>query len=132
MIAEYGLRDALIGNSGVVAVVVDRVYPMDTVPQAPTTPYITYQRISSVSELTLDHDEDPGRVRIQLNCVATTATGARALATIVKAVFFGGFAATGIQLAKIDGDGALPKDPESKLFGVHVDVVMTLSAAEAA
>lgn len=133
MIAEYAIKELLLDVPAISALVGFRIFPQDEQGQAPATPYITFQRFDRPSRLTLDADEEPGGPRIQLNCVAASRQQARALATTVREVFRGGRSiAGGINLIRIDGGGDLPNDPDTRLRGVRVDLVVTMTAAEAA
>ena len=134
MIPEVALRDALLADPAVAELVGRRFYPHDDLPQAPTLPAMTYQRVGRPpSSLTMDRQEGPGGPRVQLNCVASTYGGAWALAREVMRVLGGGLSVEGgLQLARLEGSGDLPRDAETRLFGVRLDVLVTMGAAEAA
>lgn len=90
---EAAIRTHLIGDAGLAALVAARVYPVQ-LPQRPTLPALTYQRISTVptqtrGEAAANHE----RTRFQIDCWAAdydsmlavrTALGA-ALGTLAQA-----------------------------------------------
>lgn len=86
---EEVLRSKLLAASAVAALVGSRVYPV-VLPQAPTWPSITYQRVSTTDSHR--HEETartPVEAWIQFDCWADTARGARQLALVVKAAING-------------------------------------------
>lgn len=77
-------RKVLLADAAVVALVATRVYPK-TLPQAPTFPAITFQRISRVPMA--DKLDAPGtlaRPRVQVDVWGKTDTEVDALATAVR------------------------------------------------
>ena len=75
------LRAGLIGDSGVGALVSTRIYP-DDLPQKPTYPAITYQRISNSGQ---NGSSNRRESRWQLNCWGETYDDVTDLAAAVKA-----------------------------------------------
>lgn len=134
MIAEYAIRDAILADGPIAALIGTRFYPHEAVPQntadpAPTV--LSYQRFDRDSPVTLDRNELPSGPRLQFNCLAATAKAARALAQELRRFFRGGYSGTGLQLVQLAGGGVLTRDPDSKLFGYRVDVLVVIDVAEA-
>lgn len=75
------LRGALINNGGVSALVSTRVYPV-FLPQTPTYPAMSFQRISNTGQ---SGTSDLKQSRWQLDCWASSYTAGQALAAAVKA-----------------------------------------------
>lgn len=69
--------------AGQVALVSSRIYPL-ILPQNPTYPAVTYQRIDSPHEGAMGADHDVARTRIQVDSWAETYAGAKAVATQVR------------------------------------------------
>lgn len=75
------LQAALAANSGVTALVSTRIYPIK-LPQPPTYPAITYQRISNTAQ---NGSTALRETRYQIDCWADTYTPTQTLAAAVKA-----------------------------------------------
>lgn len=110
------IYEHLTTNAGVVALVVARVYPM-RMPQQPTLPCITYQRIDSVPEYSHD-GRGLATSRFQLSCWAETYVGVIALAAAVLAAM-DGFP----NVAFVEGHNEL-YEPETQVYHVPVDVMI--------
>lgn len=80
---ETGIYAQLMATLAVTDLVVDRVYPI-MMPQQPTLPAITYQRISTTDRYAQDGSQDLPTVRVQINCVAATLAAAGALSAAVR------------------------------------------------
>lgn len=81
---EDDLKTHLAADSGITAVVADRVYPMK-LPNAVTLPAVTYQEISDEPQTALDGtDGKLIRFRMQINCWAASYTAAKTLAELVR------------------------------------------------
>lgn len=132
MTAESAVQEALLFDPIIASLVSVRVYPQEQQPQAGTFPAITYQRISTTTRIDLDREEEPTRVRLQLNCIAATYKAAMELAMEIRRLFRGGYATTGVQLVRVDSQSDLPRDPETRQLGVRIDLFVTMGAAEAA
>lgn len=133
MIAEEAVRAQLLQDPGINLLVQGRVYPHDEQPQAGSWPRVTYQRISTVAQPLLDGtDEELNRVRLQLNCLGETRAQVRALVWQLRRLFRNGRAWAGVLLAKVDGHGDLPREPDTRTHGARIDLLVTLEAAEAA
>lgn len=74
----------LNGNTDALA----RIYPQ-VAPDAPTTPYIVYQRVSANSENVLSGSTGLINTRVQIDCYATTYVEVQALAAQVDALMSG-------------------------------------------
>ncbi|MGH7175745.1 MAG: DUF3168 domain-containing protein [Tepidisphaeraceae bacterium] len=77
---ETGFQPWAIAQAGITAIIGDRLYPAGEVPQNPTFPYATFQRIS-----TREFDDISGagltqRVRFQIDCYARSHLGSLQLA----------------------------------------------------
>jgi len=71
-------------HAGLSALIVGRCYPVK-LPQTPTLPAVTYQRISSVSTYSQDGDSNLYRARWQFSCWSTGYVEAFEVAQQVKA-----------------------------------------------
>lgn len=83
MSAETTLYGVLAADAGVTALAGTRIYPL-LLPQEPTLPAITYQRISTTAVHTRSGN-GLAFVRLQLDCFAATYAGAKSLAAAVVA-----------------------------------------------
>lgn len=88
MSLESELRARLIADGGVAALISARVYPL-ILPQAPTYPALTYQRISGPRLHHLTGSSGRGVARIQTDSWAETYAAAQALAAAVRAALDG-------------------------------------------
>ena len=77
----YTVVRGKLASGTIAAIVGTRVYP-SLLPQTPTYPALTYQRISNTAQ---NGSTALRQSRWQVNCWATTYIGAQALATVVKA-----------------------------------------------
>jgi hypothetical protein len=80
---ESELRTYLLAQSGIAALIGTRVYPMK-LPQSPTLPAITYQRVSGSRVQSLTGPSGMAHPRIQVDCWAASYDGAKALAAEVQ------------------------------------------------
>lgn len=83
MTIEEGLYSWLTGNADISALCGDRVYP-DKLPQEPTYPAMTYQRITTGLPMAHDGPLDLENARFQFNCLGLTPKAARTLANTLK------------------------------------------------
>lgn len=88
MSLETGLREVLINNAGVTALVKKRVYP-EIMPQDVTYPAITYERVSTVRNQHLSGVDEFTQVRVQVDCWDDSYSGVKALADAVKSALDG-------------------------------------------
>lgn len=72
----------LAGNAGISALVSTRIYPV-LIPQDGTLPAVTYQRVSGGQINSTDGFTALENPRIQIDCMATTYAGAKAVAAAV-------------------------------------------------
>lgn len=83
------IQDALFtrvtGVAGVTALIGTRMYPADSVPQDPTYPFLTYQRVSTQRESVSGSDIALVWARFQFDSFADTYDDAVALAAQVRA-----------------------------------------------
>jgi hypothetical protein len=82
---EAALFNYLKGYAGLAALVGTRIYPL-IMPQNPTLPAVTYQKISGVVDYVMDGTSIK-RPRIQVDAWAKSYASARAVAEQVKAAF---------------------------------------------
>lgn len=137
MIAENVVLAVLKANARVVALVGARLYPADGVPQASAMPVITHDRISSADgDIDLEGSTDPDQIRVQLNCWGSTYDSAYAVAAAVRRALqsWSGITDQGdAQLITCGAPHKAPKDQTLKLFGFHLEALVTIQeAAEAA
>jgi hypothetical protein len=120
-IAEL-LRDGLFANSGVSALVSTRIYPL-RLPQHPTYPALTYQRISNSGQ---DGTSNRKESRWQINCWATTHLAAVSLSAAVKAFaeeWHDVSETPSIEWARVVGEYD-DEDDEAKVYRTIVDVIL--------
>jgi hypothetical protein len=120
---EELIYTAVTGNAGIAALVSTRVYPM-MLPQEPTLPAITYQRISTPRVTAHDGGTGLEYPRFQFDVYAATYAGARALAKLLVALFNAKKSAvtTGtVTFVESDRDNY---DPDTGVFRRMVDVVL--------
>jgi hypothetical protein len=84
MTVETALYSTLAGTSGVSALVSTRIYP-GIAPESAAMPYIVYSLVGTDRLATLLGSGDYARKRMQIECVATTYAGSKALASAVVA-----------------------------------------------
>jgi hypothetical protein len=97
---ETALRTRLLDDAVVAGLVASRIYP-SPLPQAPTLPAITYQRISGGRGETFDGPSGLAWPRIELDFWALTHDGARALFDAARRSLNGAaFVASGVVVQK--------------------------------
>jgi hypothetical protein len=84
---DSDVRAVLLADLTVASLASARIYPL-TLPQNPTLPAITYQRISAPKGLTLDGPELTTE-RLQVDSWATTHAAVRQLSDAVRAALHG-------------------------------------------
>lgn len=115
------VKAALAGDSSVTALVGTRVYPL-ILPQTPTYPAITYQRISSTGT---NGNTALRASRYQVNCWATTHAGAQALAGAVKTLFEEYTSTTsGIKMSLVVNE-LDDYDDDTDAYRIIVDIMLT-------
>lgn len=80
---EEALLSRLANYGGLSALVVARIYPM-ILPQKPTLPAVTYQRIDGERESGMTQEHGMAHPRMQVDCWAATYSAAKAVATQVR------------------------------------------------
>jgi hypothetical protein len=97
----------LAASSAVSAIVSGRIYPDRSA--GTTAPYVIYSRITGVADTLLEGGATHDKIRIQVDCYATTKTAAKAL----------GIACRTALEAEMNNIGANPSqfDEATKLFG---------------
>lgn len=114
---------ALTNAAGIAALVATRVYPT-LLPQNPTYPAISYQRISNTPQL---GSTDLRETRYQIDCWGRTYASAQALAVVVKATmeeYRDASQTPGIKMSQIVNE-LDDYDPEVGIHRVIVDVIFT-------
>lgn len=86
MSIEDAIYSRASGYAGLSALVVTRIYP-DKLPQKPTYPAVTYQRVSSQRPAAMNADVGVMRERFQFDVWATTRASQDAVAAQVLACF---------------------------------------------
>lgn len=122
---EKALRAMLLEDATVAALVGARIY-RSPLPQAPTLPAISYQRIAKTGDLDLEGPGAPKRVRVQWDSWATTLEQARAVALAVEGVLHGCRArreGQEIQSGRLELERGDEYDAEGKAFRVSADFV---------
>lgn len=116
------LRGRLTTASGVSALVDTRVYPL-LLPQTPTYPALTYQRISNTAQ---NGSTALRQSRWQVNCWAETYVGAEALAAAVKAAleeWTDTDQATQVKMGRVVNE-LDDYDDEADVYRVMIDVML--------
>lgn len=116
------LRSALVDNAGVVAIVGQRVYPV-LLPQNPTYPAISYERISSTGQ---DGTSNRKESRYQINCWARTYAGVVSLSAAVKVAleeYHDADQTPGISWVRVVNE-LDDYDSEVDVFRIIVDVIL--------
>lgn len=122
------LQDALEENAGVAALTSTRIYPL-ILPQNPTMPAITYQRISGTGQ---DGTSTLRQSRWQVNCWSKRRDGAggygevQQLATAVKAAleeYIELSQTPGINMARVVNELDDYED-ETQVYRVIIDVIL--------
>jgi len=118
MSAEATLRAVLLANGPVAALVGTRIYPMN-LPQGPTLPAVTFQRISTVPDYTLEEQSWRVPIRLSLSLWALTFDGVHALAAAVETALRG-YSGNGLRLVRLL-NMTDDYEPETKQFRVIAD-----------
>lgn len=83
MSIETSLRDALVANAAVLALISTRIYPQMRAENSPL-PAIVYRTVSEDPQRSLRSTAALSRSTIEYECIATTVAGAKALAEAVR------------------------------------------------
>lgn len=81
---EQAVQARLAGYAGLASLVAARIYPL-VLPQKPTYPTVTYQRITSARASAMGSDPGVASVTIQVDAWGSTYANARAVAAQVRA-----------------------------------------------
>jgi hypothetical protein len=126
---ETEIRARLVADATIAALAksgsVTRIYAL-FLPQDPTLPAITYQRISGPRIQRLNDATEWGQARIQYDCWATTYLGAQTLAAAVRISLNGfvGELATLKVAIRLDNERDLYED-ELHIFRISQDYMVT-------
>ena len=130
MSVETGLVAHLKANGAVAALVGTRVYH-ERLPQSPTYPAITYTRTGTDRWMTLSGAIAMSRVRITLDCWATSSAQLEALAVAVRGAVggvTGSLGGTSIQHCTYETEADLSEfDGDQADRRVSFDLVITLN-----
>jgi hypothetical protein len=119
---EAAIRDQLVSDLVVAALVVDRVSPAP-LPEGSEMPAVTYQRISRLTPITHDGLRGPSRARVQVDSWAEVYTETKVLAKAVEDALLrmrGLVAGHHVQGVFFDSDQDL-YEPDVKLHRVRAD-----------
>ena len=97
MMTEVQVYNLLKNDSGVKALINERVYPL-VAPQNVTKPYITYRVINGLKIQCLGGQIYQGDYRMQLDCFALTYSNAKAISKAVKDCLIGFMASNSINI----------------------------------
>lgn len=123
---EDGLYSLLSSNADVAALCGTRIYPL-ILPADPVLPCITYQRISTVPQYTMDGPTGFITARVQIDLWADSYSSAKALASAVQAVLdgFTGTLSNGVLVLDIRIDGALDAyEKDARLYREQTDFIV--------
>jgi len=122
MSVEAAINAILLADPGVAAVVASRIYPV-VMPEDPTLPAITYQRIDGPRETSLDLDSSLAHPRIQVSAWGNAYADVKNAADAVREAlngFSGTIAGFTIQGIVIESDNDL-YDPQTRTYHVATD-----------
>lgn len=123
------LREFLLGDSNIVALVVARIYPIK-MPQGTNVASIVYSRISGQSDYKMEGPTGLSRPRIQIDAWAPTADAAVTLANRVKDRIDGYSGVMGSGATSVTVQGVFMADEREsyddvvQMFGVSRDYFM--------
>lgn len=125
MIIEEGLSAYVTAVTAVQALIVARFYPL-RLPENPTYPAATYQRISGPRVHSQTGPSQLAYPRFQLDCYASTYLGAKAVAGALRVALDGykglmGTVAVGSVLFMDDRDFY---DPATRIWRVSMDIIV--------
>ncbi len=125
MIIEEALRTYVIGVTAVSALIGSRFYPL-RIPENPTYPAVTYQRISGPRIRSHTGPSNLAYPRFQLDCYGATYLSAKASATALRVALDGykglmGTVAVGSVLLMDDRDDY---DPATRIWRVSLDFII--------
>lgn len=126
---EYGLQQLLVADEGIAALLGTRIYPL-LLPDQPTFPSATYQRVSTVTIHGLSDNFSFTKCRLQIDTWDLTFPGARAVATAIAEVLEG-YADTlsnGVAVRDVVLDSQIDLyDSAARLFRVSLDFIVLFS-----
>ena len=88
MTIEEALKTVLTNDAGVAALVAGRIYPV-ILPQKPTYPVLTYQKVGGAADLVLAGESGLSRNLFQIDAYGYTYAAAKALAKAVQTALNG-------------------------------------------
>ncbi len=122
MSIEDAVFNRLDGHAGLTALVASRIYPVMS-PQNPTTPYVTYQRISTDRVSLLGEDTDIARPRFQISAWSTDRDEVVSVAAQIRDAFqrYSGTNASIVILDSYLENESDLYEPDTKLYQIPVD-----------
>lgn len=114
------LYGRLAGDSGVAALVGTRVYPM-MLPQTPTLPALSYQRVSSTEQ---NGTTTLRTTRYQVDCWAESYSVGQSLASAVKTAMEEWTSGPSVMMTEVINE-IDDYEPDSGLYRVSIDVYCT-------
>lgn len=127
---EQAVYSRLTGHAGLAALVGSRVYPL-VLPQRPTLPAVTYQRVEALRQSAMGVDTGLASARVQVDSWATTYAGSKGVAAQVRAAlqrWRGTEAGVTVEDAFLERDQDLFEDEgssaEGKLYRVSQDYLI--------
>lgn len=126
---EEGIVARLLTDSGVAALVSDRVYPV-SVPQASPMPAIAYVRISGQPVYTSDGESGLASARLEIDCWGETYTSAKQVARAViesLSAWFGTSASIVFQFVLLDTERDFREGGSNNseyLFRTNLDLIV--------
>lgn len=122
---ESELRTHLLTESTITSLVGARIYPV-LLPQAPTFPAMTYQRVSGSRVQSLTGPSGMAHPRFQIDCWAQTYDGAKELAAAVMTEldgYRGTMGDTRVGGVIVYGDRDI-YEPDVEIFRVTIDITI--------
>lgn len=125
MSIETALYAEMVADTGIAALVSTRVYPVQ-LPQSPTLPAITYQRISGSRTYVMGQPSINANPRFQITSWGATYSSAQSVAAAIRALLdgfkgeLGSDKHAGVRLVN-DYDIS---DPETGRYGIAADYII--------
>lgn len=114
------LYSQLTGTSGVAALAGTRVYPLN-LPQTPTLPAISYQRVSNTEQ---NGTSTLRTTRYQVDCWAESYSAVQSLASAVKGALEEWTSGPSVKMTEVINE-IDDYEPDSALYRVSIDVYCT-------
>lgn len=128
MTIEAAVIQHLLAHPGVAALVGDRIYPM-RLPQRPTYPALTCQKVSGPRVTAKDGPAGLAQARMQVSCWAKSYPDAKAVAEQVRRALagfsgvMGGAGGVKVEMTQLENEVDM-YEPETGIYHVPVDFVI--------